>query len=104
MVCCAPSLQHPSAPAGATFALIAALLCPHATPHLHPCGSCPAFPSCLLLLLLLQPAPTTEAEVFDCIFDYIDRLFAIVRPRKLIYMAIGAWWWCLVCGRRGAVG
>jgi len=35
-----------------------------------------------------RPAPTTEAEVFECIFDYIDRLFAIVRPRRLLYMAI----------------
>jgi len=35
-----------------------------------------------------QPAPTTEEEVFQCIFDYIDRLFAMVRPRKLVYMAI----------------
>lgn len=37
----------------------------------------------------LQPAPTTESEIYLCIFDYIDRLFAIVRPRKLLYMAIG---------------
>jgi 5'-3' exoribonuclease 2 len=36
----------------------------------------------------LQPAPTTESEVFQNIFDYIDRLFCIVRPRRLIYMAI----------------
>ncbi|KAG8078617.1 hypothetical protein GUJ93_ZPchr0007g5549 [Zizania palustris] len=35
-----------------------------------------------------RPSPTTFAEVFQCIFDYIDRLFVMVRPRKLLYMAI----------------
>ncbi|KAL3152052.1 hypothetical protein ABBQ32_001163 [Trebouxia sp. C0010 RCD-2024] len=35
-----------------------------------------------------RPAPTTETEVFLTIFDYIDRLFAMVRPRKLLHMAI----------------
>jgi len=39
----------------------------------------------------LQPAPTTESEVFLVIFDYIDRLFSIIRPRRLLYMAIGAY-------------
>lgn len=42
------------------------------------------------VLFARSPAPTTEAEVFQNIFDYIDRLFAIVRPRNLLYMAIGA--------------
>ncbi|KAL6966780.1 5'-3' exoribonuclease 3, partial [Sarracenia purpurea var. burkii] len=32
--------------------------------------------------------PTTNQDVFDNIYDYIDRLFGIVRPRKLLYMAI----------------
>ncbi|CAD5206912.1 unnamed protein product [Bursaphelenchus okinawaensis] len=35
-----------------------------------------------------RPAPKNEEEMFVLIFEYIDRLFAIVRPRKVLYMAI----------------
>ncbi|WIA08554.1 hypothetical protein OEZ85_007986 [Tetradesmus obliquus] len=35
-----------------------------------------------------RPAPTTENEVFQNIFDYIDRLISIVRPRRVLYLAI----------------
>ncbi|XP_071703327.1 5'-3' exoribonuclease 3-like [Rutidosis leptorrhynchoides] len=35
-----------------------------------------------------RPSPTSFNEVFQCVFDYIDRLFVMVRPRKLLYMAI----------------
>ncbi|KAG2587801.1 hypothetical protein PVAP13_5NG173600 [Panicum virgatum] len=35
-----------------------------------------------------RPSPTTFGEVFQCMFDYIDRLFIMVRPRRLLYMAI----------------
>ncbi|KAJ8772008.1 hypothetical protein K2173_027185 [Erythroxylum novogranatense] len=34
------------------------------------------------------PAPTTYDEVFEAVFKYIDRIFSIVRPRKLIFMAL----------------
>ncbi|KAJ7561925.1 hypothetical protein O6H91_03G047800 [Diphasiastrum complanatum] len=32
--------------------------------------------------------PSTFQEIFQRIFDYIDQLFAIVRPRKLLYLAV----------------
>ncbi|KAL3514752.1 hypothetical protein ACH5RR_027469 [Cinchona calisaya] len=35
-----------------------------------------------------RPSPTSFNEVFQCMFDYIDRLFVMVRPRKVLYMAI----------------
>ncbi|KAI6225914.1 5'-3' exoribonuclease [Aphelenchoides besseyi] len=35
-----------------------------------------------------RPEPKNEEEMFVLIFEYIDRLFAIVRPRRLLYMAI----------------
>lgn len=35
-----------------------------------------------------RPPPSNEDEMFALIFEYIDRIFSIVRPRKLLYMAI----------------
>ena len=35
-----------------------------------------------------RPAPKNEDEMMVDIFEYIDRIFAICRPRKLLYMAI----------------
>lgn len=35
-----------------------------------------------------RPPPKDEDEMMVAIFDCMDRLFSIVRPRKLLYMAI----------------
>eukprot|EP00960_Hanusia_phi_P032052 749647-Hanusia_phi.AAC.3 len=34
------------------------------------------------------PAPVTEEEMYLAIYKYIDRVFNIIRPRKLLYMAV----------------
>ena len=35
-----------------------------------------------------KPAPPTEDEMYIEIFKYIDRIFAMIRPRKVLFMAI----------------
>lgn len=39
-------------------------------------------------LFVLRPAPKNEDEMMVAIFEYIDRLFNIIRPRRVLYMAI----------------
>ena len=34
------------------------------------------------------PAPVTEEEMYLAIFKYIDRVFGVIRPRKLLFMAV----------------
>jgi hypothetical protein len=58
-------------------------------PHPHVLNPDTPLPSVWSRAADPQPAPTTEVEVFQNIFDYIDRLFSIVRPRRVLFMAIG---------------
>lgn len=33
--------------------------------------------------------PTSEAEMFNNIFEYVDMLMAIIKPKQMIYFAVG---------------
>src|SRR5258707_10356409 len=35
-----------------------------------------------------KPAPKSEEEMMRAIFKYLDRIMAMVRPRRLVYLAI----------------
>lgn len=37
-----------------------------------------------------KPAPETEEDMMLEIFSYTERVVAMIRPRKLLFMAIGA--------------
>ena len=69
-------------------------------PQVHPCTHpegkvCIQFPIVDLrnqancLPKRLKPAPETEEEMMVEIFNYTERVVNMVRPRKLLFMAIG---------------
>jgi len=44
---------------------------------IHPCTRPPG-----------RPEPTIDTEMFNNIFEYIDKVINITKPQRLIYMAI----------------
>lgn len=41
--------------------------------------------------LLIQPPPKDEDEMMQNVYDVVDRLFRIARPRKVLYLAVGTY-------------
>jgi 5'-3' exoribonuclease 2 len=35
-----------------------------------------------------KPAPKSEVEMFNLIFEYIDKIVGLVKPKKTLYMAV----------------
>jgi len=50
-----------------------------------------------------RPAPKNEEEIMIAIFEAIDRLMCIVRPRRLLYMAIDGVVCCYYLEKSNAV-
>ena len=46
-----------------------------------------------------RPAPETEEEMMLAIFEYTDRVVNMVRPRKLLMLAVGMSNWASKCCR-----
>jgi 5'-3' exonuclease len=44
---------------------------------IHPCTRPPG-----------KPEPQTDVEMFNNIFEYLDKIMRIIKPQKVIYMAI----------------
>lgn len=56
---------------------------------IHPCSHPQSGVRIKIICSHIQPQPKSEDEILVKVMEFIDRLFRIVRPRKLLYMAIG---------------
>ena len=59
----------------------------HTHTHTHTLSQFHSIPP-YLIPFHSRAAPEDEDEMMVAIFDYIDRIFNIVRPRRVLYMAI----------------